>query len=75
MAVIRQRTCSDHDYPDIGHFPGIGQAITWQPWWQHTPLLVDDRRGNCSQDITEIGRAEAEQITAGHITSRSVQTR
>ena len=65
VAVIRQRTRSDHDYPDIGHFPDRGQAITWQLWWQHTPMLVDDERGNCIEDITEIGRGEAEQITAG----------
>lgn len=65
MAVIRQRTRSDHDYPDIGHFPDPGQAITWQLWWQHTPMLVDDQRGNCIEDITEIGLQEAEQITAG----------
>ena len=65
VAAIRQRTRSDHDYPDIGHFPDIGQAITWQLWWQHTPLLVDDRRGNCIEDIAEISRAEAEQIAAG----------
>ncbi len=25
FAVIRQRDRSDHDYPDIGHFPDIGQ--------------------------------------------------
>ena len=65
VAAIRQRTRSDHDYPDIGHFPDCGQAITWQLWWQHTPMLVDDQRGNCIEDITEIGREEAEQIAAG----------
>ena len=65
VAAIRQRTRSDHDYPDIGHFPDTGQAITWQLWWQHTPMLVDDRRGNCIEDIAEISRAEAEQIAAG----------
>jgi hypothetical protein len=65
VAVIRQRTRSDHDYPDIGLFPDCGQAISWQLWWQHTAMLVDDRRGNCSQDIAEIGREEAEQIAAG----------
>jgi len=64
VAAIRQRTRSDHDYPDIGHFPDIGQAITWQLWWQHTPLLVDDRRGNAIEDIAEISREQAEQITA-----------
>ena len=64
MAVIRQRTRSDHDYPDIGHFPDRGQAITWQLWWQHTPMLVDDRRGNCIEDIAEISREAAGQIAA-----------
>ena len=28
-------------------------------------MLVDDQRGNCIEDITEIGREEAEQIAAG----------
>ena len=64
VAAIRQRTRSDHDYPDIGCFPDTGQAITWQLWWQHTPMLVDDQRGSCSEDITEISREEAEQIAA-----------
>lgn len=65
VAVIRQRDRSDHDYPDIGHFPDIGQQMIWQLWWEHTTMLIDDRRGNCVWDITEISRAEAEQITAG----------
>jgi hypothetical protein len=42
VAVIRQRTRGDHDYPDIGHFPDIGQAMTWQLWWQHGPMLVEE---------------------------------
>jgi hypothetical protein len=25
--VIRQRARSDHDYPDIGHFPDTGQQM------------------------------------------------
>jgi len=64
VAAIRQRTRSDHDYPDIGHFPDLGQAITWRLWWKHTPMLVDDRRGNCDEDIAEVSRAEVEQIAA-----------
>jgi hypothetical protein len=64
VAAIRQRTRSDHAYPDIGHFPDCGQAMTWQLWWQHTPMLVDDQRGNCTEDIAEISREEAEQIAA-----------
>jgi hypothetical protein len=64
VAVIRQRDRSDHDYPDIGHFPDIGQQLTWQLSWKHTAMLVDDRRGNCEWDLAEISRAEAEQIAA-----------
>ena len=64
VAVIRQRDRSDHDYPDIGHFPDIGQQLTWQLSWKHTPMLVDDRRGNCEWDLAEISQAEAEQIAA-----------
>jgi hypothetical protein len=30
FAVIRHRDRSDHDYPDIGHFPDIGQQMTWR---------------------------------------------
>ena len=65
VAVIRQRDRSDHDYPGIGHFPDIGQQLTWQLSWKHTPMLVDDQRGNCEWDLAEISRAEAEQIAAG----------
>ena len=64
IAAIRQRTRSDHDYPDIGHFPDIGQQLTWRLWWEHTPMLVDDARGNCDYDLAEISRDEAEQIAA-----------
>jgi hypothetical protein len=28
-------------------------------------MLVDERRGNCIEDIAEISREEAEQIAAG----------
>jgi hypothetical protein len=64
IAVIRQRDRSDHDYPDIGHFPDIGQQMTWQLWWQHTAMLVEEAHGGCDYDLTEISRAEAEQIAA-----------
>jgi hypothetical protein len=59
VAVIRQRTRSDHEFPDIG------QMMTWRLWWEHTPMLVDDVRGNCTEDIAEIDRESAEQIAAG----------
>ena len=64
FAVIRQRDRSDHDYPDIGHFPDTGQQMTWQLWWEHTPKLVEEAHGGADEDIAEISRAEAEQITA-----------
>jgi hypothetical protein len=65
VAVIRQRTRGDHDCPGTGHFPGIGQAITWQLWWQHAPMLAGDARGSCIGHIAEISREEAGQIAAG----------
>lgn len=66
FAVIRQRDRSDHDYPDIGHFPDIGQQMTWRLWLrEHTSKLVEEAHGGADEDIAEISRAEAEQITAG----------
>ena len=64
FAVIRQRDRSDHDYPGIGHFPDTGQQMTWQLWWEHTTKLIEEARGGADEDIDEISRAEAEQITA-----------
>jgi hypothetical protein len=63
-AVIRQRDRSDHDYPDVGHFPDIGQQMTWRLWWEHTALLVEEAHGGADADLAEIGRDEAEQIAA-----------
>jgi hypothetical protein len=37
FAVIRQRTRSDHDYLDIGHFANTGQQVTWRLWWGAHP--------------------------------------
>jgi hypothetical protein len=59
FAVIRQRTRSDKRFPDIG------QMMIWQLYWEHTPMLVDDARGNCDDDIVAISRHDAEQITTG----------
>jgi hypothetical protein len=64
IAVIRQRDRSDHDYPDIGHFPDIGQQMTWRLWWEHTAMLVEEAHGGCDYDLAEIGQAEAGQIAA-----------
>ena len=74
FAVIRQRTRSDHDYPDIGHFPDIGQQMTWRLWWEHTSMLVEEAHGGADEDIAEISRAEAEQITA-RLAARSLAAR
>jgi hypothetical protein len=59
VAVIRQRTRSDYEFPDLG------QMLTWRLSWQHTTMLIDDRRGNCEWDLTGISRQQAEQIAAG----------
>ena len=59
VAVIRQRTRSDYEFPDLG------QELTWRLSWQHTTMLIDDRRGNCVWDITGISRQRAGQIAAG----------
>ena len=48
VAVIRQRTRSDYEFPDLG------QMLTWRLSWQHTTMLIDDRRGNWEWDLTGI---------------------
>jgi hypothetical protein len=57
-AVIRQRARTDRTFRDPG------QMMTWQLFWEHTTMLLDDERGNCSSDIEEISCADAEQIMA-----------
>jgi hypothetical protein len=64
VAVIRQRDRSDHDYPDVGHFPDLGQQMTWRLWWEHTTMLVEEAHGGCDYDLAEISREEAGQIAA-----------
>lgn len=59
VAVIRQRTRSDYPYPDLG------QMLSWRLSWQRTPMLIDDQRGNCDDDITPVSREQAERIAAG----------
>ena len=54
FAVIQQRDRSDHDYPDIGHFPDIGQQRTWRLSWEHTSKLVEEAHGGADEDIAEI---------------------
>ena len=65
FAVIRQRTRSDHDDPGFGHVPDRGQQMTWRLCWEHTSMLVEEAHGGADEDLAEISRAEADQITAG----------
>lgn len=58
VAVIRQRSRSDETFADIG------QMMTWLLYWEHTPMLVDDVRGNCLEDITEVDYGTAEDLAA-----------
>ena len=58
-AVIRRRTRSDY------RFPGLGQAMAWRLWWEHTPVLIDDVRGTRIEGSTGIARRGAGQIAAG----------
>ena len=61
--MIRQRTRSDYSCPDLG------QMLTWRLSWQHPPMLIDDRRGNCDEDITPVSREQARTCeTSGEIT-------
>jgi hypothetical protein len=64
VAVIRQRDRSDHDYPGIGHFPDLGQQMTWHLWWEHASMLVEEARASCDNDLARISRDQAESITA-----------
>jgi hypothetical protein len=63
VTVIRQRNRSDHDSPGIGHFPDIGQQLTWHRSWKHTPVLAGNHPVNW--DLAKISRADPEQLTVG----------
>jgi RNase P subunit RPR2 len=56
FAVIRQRTRSDRQFPDLG------QQLAWQLSWEHTTLLAEDARGEATAHIVQISRSEAEHI-------------
>lgn len=56
FAVIRQRSRSDQKLPDPG------QAITWEPFWQWTPILVEAARGTALCEVAHISQDRAEQI-------------
>jgi hypothetical protein len=55
FAVIRQRARSDHGPPDAG------QAMTWEPFWQWSPLLADSGLGG-DGDIRQVSQAAAETV-------------
>ena len=59
VAVIGRRTRSGYPFPDLG------QVMAGRLWWEHTPMLIGDVRGNCVEGSTEIGRRGAGQIAAG----------
>jgi hypothetical protein len=46
--VIRERTCSDHPFPDIG------RQLAWPLDWEHTTLLAEDARGELGTDIVPV---------------------
>lgn len=56
FAVIRQRSRSDKEAPDSG------QAITWEPFWQWTPILDEAARGTALCEVSRISQRHAEQI-------------
>ena len=63
--VIRQRDRSDHDYPGFGRFPDTRAADDLAAVLGAHPKLVEEAHGGADEDIAEISRDEAEQITAG----------
>jgi len=58
FAVIRERSRSDHRYPDLG------EQLGWRLSWEHTTVLAEEARGECDHDLTQIGQGDAERIAA-----------
>jgi hypothetical protein len=54
FAVIRQLRRSDQEPP------AAGQVLTWEPFWQWTPIL-DGQAGDDGCHVTQVSRAAAEQ--------------
>ena len=38
--------------------------MTWQLWWQHTTMHVEEAHGGCDYDLAKISREQAGQIAA-----------
>ena len=58
FGVIRQRTRSDQDYPDLG------QLIAWDMRWQRTPIRVEEQHGGADCHLTRTSKDGAELIIA-----------
>jgi hypothetical protein len=58
FAVVRQRTRSDHPFPDIG------QQLAWRLSWEHTTLLTEDARGAATAHLVAVSRDDVEGIAA-----------
>jgi hypothetical protein len=58
FGVIRQRTRSDQDYPDLG------QLIAWDMHWRRTSILVEEEHGGAGCDVTTASQDGAELIIA-----------
>lgn len=58
FGVIRRRTRSDQDYPDLG------QLIGWDMRWRQTSILVEEEHGGAGCDVTPASQDGAELIIA-----------
>jgi hypothetical protein len=58
FAVIRERTRSDHRFPDLG------QQLGWSLSWEHTTVLAEERRDGSSYHVVAITRDDAKQLAA-----------
>jgi hypothetical protein len=64
FGVIRQRIRSDLEFPDLG------QILTWEPFWQWTPILAQQARGEADCEITQVSRGTADEIIRSLIRRR-----
>ena len=58
FGVIRQRTRSDQEYPDLG------QLIAWDMRWRRTSILVEEQHGGADCHVTRTSQDAAELIIA-----------
>jgi hypothetical protein len=55
FGVIRQRARSDRP-------PDTGQILTWEPFWQWTPILAEHASGSADCDVTQVSHDTAVQV-------------